>query len=111
MVLVLFRSRLTEKAGEDYAAMAAEMLTRARTMSGFVDFKSFRAEDGERLSVIWWESQDTLRQWAEDARHMVAQRLGRQKWYEYFRLEVAEVVRTYGFDRQSTPRPEGTAEA
>jgi heme-degrading monooxygenase HmoA len=79
--------------------MAEEMLGRARTMPGFIDFKSFRADDGERLSVIRWESQDTLRGWTDDLRHVVAQRLGRDKWYEYFRVEVAEVVRSYGFDR------------
>jgi heme-degrading monooxygenase HmoA len=99
MVIVLFRSRLTDAAGEDYAAMADEMLSRARTMPGFVDFKSFRADDDERLSVIWWESQESLRQWSGDVRHLVAQRLGREQWYQYFHLEVAEVVRSYGFDK------------
>ena len=100
MVLVLFRSKLTAQASDDYKAMADEMLSRARTMPGFVDFKSFRADDDERLSVIRWESQDTLRAWTDDLRHVVAQRLGREKWYEYFRVEVADVVRSYGFDRK-----------
>jgi heme-degrading monooxygenase HmoA len=99
MVLVLFRSRLAPEAGADYAAMADEMLARARAMPGFVDFKHFRAEDGERISVIHWESHDTLRAWAEDAQHRIAQRLGREKWYAGFQLEVADVVRSYGFAR------------
>jgi heme-degrading monooxygenase HmoA len=101
MVIVLFRSKLTPEAGDDYAAMAGEMLARAQTMPGFIDFKSFRADDGERLSVIRWESQETLRAWTDDLRHVVAQRLGRGKWYEYFRVEVADVVRSYGFDRKA----------
>ena len=99
MVIVLFRSRLTQAAGADYGAMAEEMLAHASTMPGFIDFKSFRAEDDERLSVIRWESQETLRQWATDMRHRVAQQLGREKWYEYFKLEVAEVVRAYDFTK------------
>jgi heme-degrading monooxygenase HmoA len=101
MVIVLFRSELTKDAGADYAAMAAEMLERAQTLPGFVDFKSFSAVDGERLSVIRWESQETLRAWTDDLRHVVAQRLGRDRWYRYFRVEVAEVVRSYGFDREA----------
>ncbi|HVO27201.1 MAG TPA: antibiotic biosynthesis monooxygenase [Candidatus Margulisiibacteriota bacterium] len=101
MVLVLFRSKLTAHASDDYKAMADEMLARARTMAGFLDFKSFGADDGERLSVIRWESQDSMRAWTDDVRHVIAQRLGREKWYEYFRVEVAEVVRSYGFDRTS----------
>ncbi|MFQ5666750.1 MAG: antibiotic biosynthesis monooxygenase family protein [Candidatus Binatia bacterium] len=99
MVIVLFRSMLSDDAGKDYAAMADEMLARARTMPGFVDFKSFQAGDGERLSLIHWETQETLRAWSDDLRHVAAQRLGRDKWYRYFRVEVAEVVRSYGFDR------------
>ena len=100
MVSVLFRSMLTAAAGDDYAAMAGEMLARARTLPGFIDFKSFVADDGEHLSVIRRESQETLRGWTDDLRHVVAQRLGREKWYEYFRVEVADVVRSYGFDRK-----------
>jgi heme-degrading monooxygenase HmoA len=99
MVIVLFRSRLTDDAGEDYASMATAMEARARAMPGFAGFKTFRAADGERLSVIHWESEDTLRAWAEDERHRAAQRLGREKWYRYFQIEVAEVIRAYGFER------------
>ena len=78
MVVVLFRSKLTEQASADYAAMATEMVARARTMAGFVDFKSFQADDGERLSVIHWESQESMRAWSTDLRHIVARRLGRE---------------------------------
>jgi len=96
MMIVLFRSQLTEAAGDDYAATAAAMVARARTMPGFVDFKHFQADDGERLAVIRWESEETLRAWAEDPEHRAAQRLGRERWYRYFRIDVAAVVRAYG---------------
>ena len=104
MVIVLFYSRLSPGAGDDYAAMAEEMLERAKGMAGFVDFKTFRAADAERLSVIHWESQELLKAWAEDTRHLVAQRLGREKWYEYFKLEVADVTRAYSFDASTVRR-------
>jgi heme-degrading monooxygenase HmoA len=56
MIVTLFRSRLTSQAGDDYIAMSAEMLDRAKSYPGFVAMKSFKAEDGERLTVVWWES-------------------------------------------------------
>ena len=54
MLVILFRSRLTEEAeaGEDYQDMAAKMLAYAKTQPGYVDFKQYRAEDGERLSIV-----------------------------------------------------------
>jgi heme-degrading monooxygenase HmoA len=68
-------------------------------MPGFVDVKSFAAEDGERLTVVWWQNEETMRAWREHPRHREAQRLGRERWYRYFRLEVAELSRTQAFER------------
>jgi heme-degrading monooxygenase HmoA len=73
MMVILFRSSLTDAAGEDYAAMTDAMMKHARTFPGFVDVKSFKAEDGERLTVVWWEDEATLRAWASDAKHRACQ--------------------------------------
>ena len=100
MIVVLFRSKLVPTASTDgYDEMAQEMDDLARTMPGFIDVKSFKAEDGERLTIVWWQDQETLRAWREQARHRVAQRTGRERWYEYYKLEVAEVIRANNFDR------------
>jgi heme-degrading monooxygenase HmoA len=78
MVIVLFRSKLTDPA-PGYTEMADEMLATAKTMPGFVEFKSFKAEDGERLSVVWWTDDESMGAWRQHARHLVAQRLGRER--------------------------------
>jgi heme-degrading monooxygenase HmoA len=99
MVIVLFRSRLTSAAGHDYQQMADEMLRTARSMPGFVDFKSFKAEDGERLSVVWWQDQGTMAAWKDHPRHQVAKRQGKAIWYESYEIEIAEVLRSASFKR------------
>jgi heme-degrading monooxygenase HmoA len=101
MVIVLFRSRLAEEAGDGYSQMAEEMVATARAMPGFVDVKTFRAEDGERLTVVWWQDQETMRAWREHPRHLVAQRLGKERFYSQFTVEVAELVRSSRFERPS----------
>jgi len=98
MLVVLFRSKLVD-APIGYAEMAEEMEALARTMPGFVDVKAFKADDGERLTVVWWENAETLAGWRENVRHRLAQRLGRERWYQYYRIEVAEVVRQGAFER------------
>jgi heme-degrading monooxygenase HmoA len=100
MVVTLFRSRLTNQAGDDYHTMSAEMLARAKDYPGYVAMKSFAAEDGERLTVVWWENEDLLLAWRRDARHMQAQKLGRERWYHYYHMEIATVVRESQFVRQ-----------
>ena len=100
MLVVLFRSKLVYTARSDgYSEMADEMDQMARTMPGFIDLKAFTAEDGERLTVVWWQDEETLRAWREAARHRVAQRLGRERWYEYYKVDVAEIVRRKEFAR------------
>lgn len=96
MLVVLFRSKLVD-APDGYAEMAQEMLALAKTMPGFIDVKAFKADDGERLTLVWWEDEDTLRAWRTNARHLVAQKLGRERWYEYYKIEVAEVRRAREF--------------
>jgi heme-degrading monooxygenase HmoA len=100
MMVVLFRSKLVD-APEGYEETAQEMLDLAKTMPGFIDVKAFKADDGERLTLVWWENEEGLKVWRENARHRIAQRLGREKWYEYYKIEVAEVVRKNAFERKT----------
>lgn len=102
MIVILFRSRLTPEAGDDYKEMAAEMYASAKDMPGFVDFKSFQAEDGERISIVRWQDQETLAGWRNHARHRVAQQMGREKWYQNYNIEIAEVIRDSAFERKAT---------
>lgn len=99
MLVILFRSKLTATAGDDYGAMATAMANHARTFKGFIDMKGFKAEDGERLTMVWWEDEETLKVWASDLKHRAAQNLGREKWYEYYKIEVAQIIRTNTFER------------
>ena len=78
MILILFRSRLTEAAGEDYVATDARMEALAREAPGFVDVKAYTAADGERLTIVRWKDLESLRQWREDPRHRAAQEMGRE---------------------------------
>jgi heme-degrading monooxygenase HmoA len=96
-LIILFRSKLTGQAGEDYQAMNAELETLVRQNPGFIDVKSYTAQDGERLTVVWWRDEQSLAEWRNLARHREAQNTGRQKWYEYYNVEVASVVRSRSF--------------
>jgi heme-degrading monooxygenase HmoA len=99
MIVILFRSKLTASAGADYASMDERMFEKARAAAGFVAVKSFRAEDGERLTVVWWKDAESLSRWRNDPEHRIAQETGRARWYEYYDMEVAEVLRESHFAR------------
>ena len=102
MIVVLFRSRLTEQARDEYVAMDRMLAEKARKAPGFVDVKSFISADGERLTIVWWKDLETLRQWREEPAHRVAQETGRRLWYRSYDMEVAEVVRESHFARKES---------
>ena len=60
MMVILFRSKLTAQAGADYQATDERMMARAAASPGFVDVKSYRADDGERLAVVRWRDAESL---------------------------------------------------
>jgi len=104
MVVTVFRSRLHSNAGEEYAETAARMRELAETMPGFVSFKTFRADDGERVSLIEFESEEAMATWRNHPEHLQAQQRGRESFYAEFQIQVCSVVRQYGFKRQCDTR-------
>ena len=100
MMMIAFRSKLTDTAGDEYGKMAEAMQKHARAFPGFVDVKAFTAADGERLTLVWWQDEATLDAWSNDLKHRAAKDLGRAKWYQYYRIDVAKIIRSSNFDRQ-----------
>jgi heme-degrading monooxygenase HmoA len=64
----------------------------ARDMPGFVDFKTFEAEDGEKVSLVTFASAEDHRAWRDDPRHRAAQQQGRDQFYERYSVQVGECV-------------------
>ncbi|HUY23112.1 MAG TPA: antibiotic biosynthesis monooxygenase [Acidimicrobiales bacterium] len=92
VVVTVFRSRLRPEAGAEYHDTAARMLDLARAMPGFVDFKTFEASDGERVSVITFATLEDQHAWRDHPEHRAAQRLGRQRFYASYSISVGQVV-------------------
>jgi len=91
-IVTVFRSRLKPESVAEYHETAQRMLDLARSMPGFVDFKAFEADDGERVSVIIFASMETHRAWREHPEHRAAQRAGRDRFYASYDISVSKVV-------------------
>lgn len=99
--VTVFRSRLRSEAGSlGYAELAASMEERARLMPGFLDFKTFQAADGERVSIIVFDSLEHQSAWRDDPEHRRAQRKGRDSFYEEYTILVCEERARRSFRRR-----------
>lgn len=96
---VLFTSTLTGEAGSDYRLMAERMIELAREQDGFLGVESARGEDGLGITVSYWRDLEAVKAFRAVAEHRAAQRLGRERWYQTYRLRVARVETDVTFDR------------
>jgi heme-degrading monooxygenase HmoA len=100
VVVTIFRSRLRPEALEEYGPWAERMETLAAAMPGFRSIKTYSRPGGERVSIIEFESEETLAAWREHPEHLEAQRLGRERFYEEFELMTCVPLRAWGFKRK-----------
>ena len=75
-----------------YSEMAARMEELAAEQPGYLGIESI--SDGHRgLTVSYWQDEEASLAWRAIAEHVVAQRLGRERWYDEYDLRVATVPR------------------
>ncbi len=81
-----------------YAETADAMLEAAQRQPGFLGAES--AREGVGITVSYWASLEAIAAWKRDAEHLVAQRVGRERWYDAYRTRICRVERDYGSDRR-----------
>ena len=101
MIVTVFRSRLMPGVREDYVTLVDRMVELASAMPGYISHKGFFAEDGERVTIVEFESEDAQRAWRMHPEHRDAQRQGRENYYESYSLQICEVKRETKFDRNT----------
>ena len=101
-IVTVFRSRLRSEASDEYYELAARMEQRARSMPGFLEFKTFTADDGERVSIVVFDSWAHHEAWRTDGEHRHAQRRGRERLYETYTIHVTREVHRRHFPEPFT---------
>ena len=97
MILTVFRSRLNEEVEDEYKVLVPKIFALAETMPGFRSRKSYVAEDGERLSLVEFEDEQSQRNWALNAEHIAAKGKGRERFYSEYVVQICNVVRESRF--------------
>lgn len=97
-VITIFRNRLRPDGVDEYGPTAAAMSELARTMPGYVDHKSFMADDGERVTVVTFADEASQAAWRQHAEHRAAQRRGRSAFYATYTLQVGTCTTAHVFE-------------
>ena len=101
MIVTVFRSRLMPGLRDDYVTLVDRMVELASTMPGYISHKGFFAEDGERVTIVEFESEEAQRAWRMHPEHRDAQRKGREIYYQSYSIQICEVKRESKFVRNA----------
>lgn len=106
MIAVIFE--VTPRAGmkDAYLDAAAKMRPLAEKVDGFISVERFESlmTPGKLLSISVWRDEAALDEWRRLSEHRNMQTLGRNRFFDDYRLRVAGVIRDYGMtDREEAP--------
>ena len=102
MIVTVFRSRLMPGVREDYVTLVDRMIELAAAVPGYISHKGFFAEDGERVTIVEFETEEAQRAWRMHPEHRDAQRKAREIYYSSYSVQVCEVKREAKFDRNAS---------
>ena len=103
MILTVFRSRLNQGHDAEYDTFVQSTSALAETCTGFLGHKMFFAPDGERVTLVEFDTKENQRAWSLSAEHKAAAVAGRRSFYETYRIQVCEVLRDSTFVKSSVP--------
>ena len=90
---VIFSSVMNDD-HEGYLDMANAMVALAQQQAGFLGVESAREDLG--ITVSYWQTLHDIKTWKQNSEHLVAQKLGRQKFYKNFIVRISKVEKSYG---------------
>ncbi len=86
-------------ATDDYGPTAAAMWKLAASQPGFLGVESVRDATGTAITNSRWSSIAALIKWRRVEAHQAAQQAGQDRYYDWYRLDVARVERTSTYTR------------
>ena len=93
----IFTTQLSQSGDDVYEIMANRMLALAQQQPGFLGLESVRGDDGIGITVSYWTDHEAIQNWGRQAEHVSVQAMGRQEFYQWYRIRIAEVFTDRGF--------------
>jgi heme-degrading monooxygenase HmoA len=90
---VIFRATASELDAE-YSKTASRLRELAINQFGCLEFVSV-TEGNNEIAISYWPDEESIKKWKAHSEHVLAQELGRKKWYESYVVQITEIKREY----------------
>lgn len=98
---VIFTSQRTFEDQNSYEAMSEKMMNMVQRMDGFVKADSLRDAKGFGITISYWTSLESIKNWKAESEHTKAQELGKFLWYFSYSITICRIEEEYSFPEQS----------
>lgn len=92
---VIFTNLLSEST-KGYKETAQLMENLAKKQMGYLGHESAREKIG--ITVSYWRDLESIQSWKNQSQHLIAQKLGKETWYQSFKTRICLVERDYDFN-------------
>ena len=96
---VVFTSLRSTTDPEGYGRTSQRMFELAAQQPGFLGVETARGAESVGITVSYWRDLDSIRNWRRHAEHQQVQAMGREVWYDRYRLRICRVETEYDFER------------
>lgn len=99
MYAVIFKAVLNT-VDDDYFQTAKNLRELALKKYSCINFDSVYENQNE-ISISYWHSLEDITSWKQNAEHLIAQKKGREYWYQTYRIEISKIEKEYSFSRNT----------
>ena len=89
----IFTTQRSQSGNDIYEIMASRMVALAQKQPGFLGLESVRSNDGIGITVSYWIDRDAIRNWEKHVENVSFRAMGRQEFYHWYRIRIAEVFK------------------
>ncbi|MFC3414936.1 antibiotic biosynthesis monooxygenase family protein [Algoriphagus hitonicola] len=83
-----------------YQETAQLMEKLAKEQEGYLGHES--ARDSLGITVSYWSDLEAIKRWKNQSQHLIAQKLGKDTWYQSFKTRICLVERDYDFGLENS---------
>ena len=96
-VIVLGELKLRDGANlDEYKGLGERMYGIVSRLPGFLSVKSFKAEDGDEITLFRFASEEALEAWRTHPDHVETIRRGHAEFYASVFMQICKVIREVG---------------
>ncbi|SCA56154.1 putative enzyme involved in biosynthesis of extracellular polysaccharides [Candidatus Terasakiella magnetica] len=106
MIAVIFEVLPNAEHKQEYLDIAAELRPVLEQIDGFISVERFQSlsDENKILSLSFFENEEAVQKWRTLEAHRNAQKVGRSRAFDGYRLRVAHVMRDYSMsEREQAP--------